>query len=696
MDEQDHVDVNAREFSKMLLIKRAKNSEWNEIHRTLALNIHYKSASTYNYLSNTLNFKLPSQSSIYRWTPVKHLSPGFNDISLNALKQLTNNIDEKAREIVLVFDAIHIRKELAYNEYHDRVEGYVDLGDSRKAELATEVTLFMARSLFGKWKYNLSYFASKNAITGSNLQILISKNLDILKKLGFRVRAVISDQGSPNRSAYKKFGVTHDQPYTIYNDEKIYMLFDPCHLIKNVRNTLMRNDIDTDDGRVSWGVIRELFKYESNKTTRMCPKLSERHINTNDFDKQKVRFATQVLSHSCSAAIKTLNEIDPQIFGKYSSNALPTANFLEKMDKTFDSLNSKVLFDPRKPHRSALKIDNVPFTYLMEIKEYIQNMKPAVNVFCIKGLIQTINGVIGLSLDLFGSDLKIEFFLTSKINQDPIENMFALIRARGGFNRNPSLKELNFLMARIISMKIISGPQLSTNCENDNDEHVQTALNELIEYSKTQEQSDTNSQGAGEYIISKYFDNEENKDQNAGEISNDSNTNDIQDVSIRYFCGYVVRKLLKQNNCSLCSDILQKNTSSMNEKSELLIFHKNYYVGSDFGSLIPPSDLFYQICHLHVEIFSKVFKSHPESTGICQLIVKLCIDETNKHDIFKDWFEEGNCLHHREAALNILIKVLIYKNCQWLNNKAAIETQNKKLQIFKHNQKKSGDLSKLE
>ena len=75
-----------------------------------ALNIHYKSAMTYNYLSKTLKFNLPSTSSKYRWTPIKNLSPGFNEVSINALKAFGTNMDERSMEIVFIFDAIHIRK----------------------------------------------------------------------------------------------------------------------------------------------------------------------------------------------------------------------------------------------------------------------------------------------------------------------------------------------------------------------------------------------------------------------------------------------------------------------------------------------------------------------------------------------------------------------------------------------------------
>lgn len=232
IDEISHVSSNAKEFCKMLVRKPNSTQPWPEEHRNLALNINYKSASAYRFISHTLNFNLPSASSIYRWTPIKSLQPGFNQVSLNILKDMCKNIDDRSRNVVLIFDAMHIRKELAYNKHRDMVEGYVDNGSERKCEMATEITLFMVRSLFGSWKYNISYFTSKNGINGVDLVELIHKNISCIQDIGLNVKAVVADQGAPNRSAYKHIGITSDEPFATINNKKMYFIFDVCHLIK--------------------------------------------------------------------------------------------------------------------------------------------------------------------------------------------------------------------------------------------------------------------------------------------------------------------------------------------------------------------------------------------------------------------------------------------------------------------------------
>ena len=59
---------------------------YNENDKNFAQCLYYKSAATYNYLKDTLGLKLPSVSSIYKWSPIKYISPGVNNILFKQLK----------------------------------------------------------------------------------------------------------------------------------------------------------------------------------------------------------------------------------------------------------------------------------------------------------------------------------------------------------------------------------------------------------------------------------------------------------------------------------------------------------------------------------------------------------------------------------------------------------------------------------
>ena len=63
-----------------------------------------------------------------------------------------------------------------------------------------------------------------------------------------------------------------------------------------MRNSLINSDFDTPDGIVSFRPVKRLYEIEKLKTTRTCPKLTQKHIDPSSFDKMRVRYAVQVFS----------------------------------------------------------------------------------------------------------------------------------------------------------------------------------------------------------------------------------------------------------------------------------------------------------------------------------------------------------------------------------------------------------------
>lgn len=88
------------------------------------------------------------------------------------------------------------------------------------------------------------------------------------------------------------------------------------------------------------------------------------------------------------------------------------------------------------------------------------------------GLEQTIRGVI----DIFDKlSLKNNNFVlfTRNLNQDPLENLFGLVRAQGGNNRILFLIDFLRNISRIMTSKLLIFPN-ETNCEFDETTFIQT------------------------------------------------------------------------------------------------------------------------------------------------------------------------------------------------------------------------------
>lgn len=278
--ELDHLDGDAKVFAKMQMVKRKSTEKWGLDERLLAQSFFYKSPSFYMYLRK-IGLYLPSASSISRWLPVKNYTAGFNneEAILNIRQQLSDIQDDKILYACISFDEMHCRGDLYYNSKHDRIDGVVDNGTIRTPNIGDQVCVFMIRGVFSHWRFVLSFVVSAGSTKKSQLKEHLFSAIDLSTKIGFNVIGVTCDQGTNNQSLYKnELGVTINDPYFVYNKKRIYTFFDAPHLIKSVRNILLKNDLETEDGIVSWKVIEKMYNLDSENATRMCPKLTDDHI----------------------------------------------------------------------------------------------------------------------------------------------------------------------------------------------------------------------------------------------------------------------------------------------------------------------------------------------------------------------------------------------------------------------------------
>lgn len=616
----------------------------------------------------------------------KILQTGFVNSAAEVLKQKCDDMSERSKEAVLVLDEMSIRRDLSYNSNSDIIDGLEDLGFQRTSAIGGEICVFMLRGLFDSWKCVLNYFVSESAIKGHSLKEIVQKNLEHAMNLGFKVRAVVCDQGSNNRKCFSEFGVTKEKPYIIRNNKKIFFLYDFPHLVKSLRNQLLKSDLVTSDGEVSFKVIRELYELERNKVTKMCPKLTEKHINPNNFEKMRVSLATQVFSRSVAAGIRTTVVLKKfiNVSEQISEN---TAKFVERVDNIFDCMNSGSSFD-KNIAKSGIKKDNEVYKSIKQFITYIQNVRlpegQKKTVYCLSGIEHTLRATLLLWEDISEFNEGIDFLLTKRLNQDVVENLFSLLRAKGGNNKNPSVFEINMLLAKILSINLLQYSP-SGNCMNDDENMIHINFNSI---DGQNEQTDLASNGNND-MISNDTSNIENTDISQIYehliIEDEFQEGEIELNAMRYFCGYVAYKILHKIDCISCDDNVRKRSEILSRPSEHLIFAKNYSKKSDFGNLFAPTDHFFNICNIHFEIFKEIFDGKKEITNIKKFIIEKCIEATKMSARYEDWFNEENpCFQHRKDFLDFSILVLLRKHCKWATYKRVL-SKNNRLQILSSN-----------
>lgn len=451
-------------------INHIKRKKWEEHEKQFAFIIYYKSPKLYTYLRDKAKFALPSVGQIRLWVNEIDLFPDKTNNLLKILKIRCAEMNAKERECVLIWDELSIKKWLEYNSKKDMVEGFVDLGEEgRSAAAANHALVFMMRGRQYNWRQPISYYLASNSVAGDVLVPIILKVLDFIESAGFIVKSKVCDLGKPNERAVKLLGITPERPYIERFGRKIFFNYDPPHLIKCLRNNMLNHDFNVGGEIASFKAIIELYEKEKNLPAKSAPKLTERHIYPDNFFRMKVAPAAQVISNSVSAALLAgkFAPVDPL----QNEHCVPTANFLKKANDLFDCLNSRSPKDPNPLRRPLSEYNKEVVTYLKSSLDYIKtwklmpkNGKSVPNPACFKGFYLTVNSVL-----MQWEDMKLngaKYLLTSRLNQDPLENLFAVLRSRSGHCPNPTARQLrqNLQYSVTANVKVLS---LATNCEPD-------------------------------------------------------------------------------------------------------------------------------------------------------------------------------------------------------------------------------------
>ena len=313
-------------------------------------------------------------------------------------------MDPGDKQCVLVFDEMTIKSGLNYDAFHDNIEGFEHYGDMGQTKfIANHAGAFMIRGLQKKWEQAIGYFLSSGPIPGDKLQILVKEALDKFTSIGLTVRAIICDQGSNNRKFLESLeGVCVDQPFFMHAGSKIHVIYDPPHLLKNVRNNLKKHGLILDGKPVLWDHIVNFYELDKSSEIRMAPKLTDDHIELPPFKPMRVNLAAQVFSHSVAAGIFAMSKL-----GSMSEEAQQTARFLEKMDRLFNACNSHSS-SSSKVFGHAISDDSGHGQFLQSMSDTFAELttcegrRPP----CFTGWRITIASILSLAVDINGCNVQ--------------------------------------------------------------------------------------------------------------------------------------------------------------------------------------------------------------------------------------------------------------------------------------------------
>lgn len=562
----------------------SKNRKYSPELRAFALTLHFYSPNAYNYVREKFENLLPHPETIRSWYMIINGEPGFTKESFEGIKQKTK---EQKVIVNLTCDEMSIRQLIQWdgNKYH----GYIDLGtelegDGDERPAAKNVLVFMAVALNSHWKVPLGYFLiqSLNGIERANL---LKTCLKLLDETGAECRSITFDGASVNISMCSSLGASYDYfgnftPWFLHPNsmEKVYTLWDACHMVKLIRNCFADKRIlyDGEGRKIDWKFIEMLCEIQNTEGLHAATKLSSKHVDFHN-EKMKVKLAVQTLSASVSSALLFCKTM--KISGFEDCDA--TAQFCLNINNIFDILNSRNL-SAKYHYKRGISTKNYVFIAdeIYGYINYLSNLKNEAGRSIIVtnrkvgflGCIIDLKNMLGLYDDLVEKQ-NLKFILTYKLSQDHLETFFSAVRRRGGHNNNPSALQFKSAYKKLLVRHQISAASTGNCTILDATTILHVGAGSAARTVDTIVDEDVQD--------SDITDHDYNYFSAAVRLSNY-----VEDV-VGYVSGFVVKKAVKYITCTVCTTFLYSDS----DKSLSVLLNKKKW-----GNLTMASNDVMKIC----------------------------------------------------------------------------------------------------
>lgn len=254
--------------------------------------------------------------------------------------------------------------------------------------------------------------------------------------------------------------------YIIYFDNpfdqnRVYIIFDPSHMIKLVRNTLASRSclLNGSNEEIKWSNFVDLVNYSrDHRQFGLSHKMNKRHLLWAD-RKMHVRTAVETLSLSTANSLEFLMKKGVEQF----SNAQPNIEFIKIFNSLWDIMNTQSI-DNESKHifKSAINRSNCNeiFKFLVDSKKYIlslkvQNVKTKkwvriINTKISTGFVVNIMSFTAMYRELVEEHHWLTCLATYRFSQDHLELHFGKIRTLNGHNDNPNAQQFSSAYRKLL------------------------------------------------------------------------------------------------------------------------------------------------------------------------------------------------------------------------------------------------------
>ncbi|XP_011680559.1 uncharacterized protein LOC100893587 [Strongylocentrotus purpuratus] len=513
--EENLVDKSAQkllweEQTKALKTGDRRQMRWHPSVIRWAIAVHSKSPAAYKLIKDSKFLILPAIGTLTKYTHYTQPKTGVHhDMIQQTIKEM-NLKHEFQRNVSLICDEMKTKSGIVYSSSTGELIGFVDVGSINNElrafekrlkedtdELASHAFMIMVRGLFSPAKQAVALFPTSSLRSGE-IYDCVMKTVLAVETAGLKVRVVVADGASCNR---KFFRICTDDVHGYYTinpadqDRKIYFFCDVPHLLKTARNNLENSgfnrksrNLQFGEKHMRWTHLIQLYEWDCTSDLRLLPRLSHEHLYLNPSLRMRVKLATQVLSKSVANALKLRSDNT----GDTSTDG--TRQFVEMFNKFFDCLNVSTASEGQRKRNPNLlpyrDVDDSRFEWLRDVfLQYLSDWEKAIadspNLSAIErerrcisketrdGLRITVNSFVELTKELLVEE-GVQYVLSEKFSQDPIEEYFSKQRGAGGSNDNPTIQQVaNNMLTLQVAGAAVKASKYGNVTKSDGTDDVQ-------------------------------------------------------------------------------------------------------------------------------------------------------------------------------------------------------------------------------
>ncbi|KAH7953313.1 hypothetical protein HPB49_007028 [Dermacentor silvarum] len=525
-----------------------------------------KSPKLYNYMRQNKILVLPSEDTLRKYLYSYKTGFGFCTRVLRALKEQTRGMDSFKRHGGLLVDELKLSEHLSVISAAT-FEGLVDLGrftpKSEKCEPCDHGMVIMFAPFTGKWTQILAVFATHGNVKGELLAKLLVEAVLLAEDAGLLVDFVTCEGATWNRKMWKVLGIgatsasikcrmRHPKDGSHY----LHFLSDFPQLVKCLRNNLLSHNFDTPDGLVSLDIVKNVYDMDGSAVTlRLMHGIREAHLNPNNFEKMRITMIHSIIT----------------------------------------------IMSSRHP-RSALRMNSTAadcltafLAYVTEWEVLTKGTRGFMSQSTATGLRVTIKSTL-LPLEYLTVKMGYQYLMTSRLNQDPLESTFGIVRQCSGNNDHPTPQLF------LDTMSCLSFSNLGRLPDKGN--VGPNTVQSLLSPKMCRRFSSQKPRLAHELANVPFIGNEEelnnfsNEDDHAAYISARSDRR-----LVHYMGGYVARKCVLTLKCTACeSHLLVSQEDAGSTTAELTL-------QCDYGGLLYPSSSLFDFIAFLEDTFTECFSA---------------------------------------------------------------------------------------